>query len=128
MDDIPSQHRVSARYPNRDYLDTIGRAEEVLEQYRNRNPKPNQLRRALAMTKCMCERIEEPLVMTRQLLADLVRQNRVNAKAEYLGEIVTALNDLRPTDREEDYDAGYMDALDQAIKTITKLIEIKETN
>jgi hypothetical protein len=66
--------------------------------------------------------------MTRQLLADLVRQNRVNAKAEYLGEIVTALNDLRPTEREDDYDAGYMDALDQAIKTITKLIEIKETN
>jgi hypothetical protein len=50
----------------------------------------------------------------------------VNAKAEYLGEIVTALNDLRPTDREDDYDAGYWDALDQAVKTITKLIEIKE--
>lgn len=78
------------------------------------------------MTKCMCERIEQPLVMTRQLLADLVRQNRINAKAELVGEIVTALNDLRPTDREEDYDAGYMDALDQVVKTITKLIEIKE--
>jgi len=78
------------------------------------------------MTKCMCERIEEPLVMTRELLADLVRHNRINAKAEYLGEIVTALNDLRPTDREDDYDAGYWDALDQAAKTITKLIEIKE--
>ena len=128
MGDIPSQHSPSYRYSNRHYLDATDRAEEVLEQYRNRSPKPNQLRRTLAMTKCMCERIEEPLVMTRQLLSDLVRQNRVNAKAEYLGEIVTALNDLRPTDREEDYDAGYMDALDQAVKTITKLIEIKETN
>ena len=126
MGDIPTQHSSSRRYHNRHYLDSINGAEEVLEQYSNRNPEPNQLRRALVMTKCMCERIEQPLVMTRQLLADLVRQNRVNAKAEYLGEIVTALNDLRPTDREEDYDAGYMDALDQTIKTITKLIEIKE--
>ena len=125
---ISAQYRISRRYPNRHYLDTLDGAEEVLEQYRNRSPEYNQLRRALAMTKCMCERINEPLVMTRQLLADLVRQNRVNAKAEYLGEIVTALNDLRPTDREDDYDAGYMDALDQAVKTITKLIEIKETN
>ena len=126
MGDISNEHSSSRRYPNRHYLDSINGAKEVLEQYRNRSPEYNQLRRALVMTKCMCERIEEPLVMTRQLLADLVRQNRVNAKAEYLGEIVTALNDLRPTDREEDYDAGYMDALDQVVKTITKLIEIKE--
>ena len=126
MGNIPNEHSSSRRYPNRDYLDSINGAEEVLERYRNRNPEPNQLRRTLAMTKCMCERIDQPLVMTRQLLADLVRQNRINAKAEYLGEIVTALNDLRPTDREDDYDAGYMDALDQTIKTITKLIEIKE--
>jgi len=126
MGNIPTEHSSSRRYPNRHYLDSINGAEEVLERYSNRNPEPNQLRRTLAMTKCMCERINEPLVMTRQLLADLVRQNRVNAKAEYLGEIVTALNDLRPTDREDDYDAGYMDALDQVTKTITKLIEIKE--
>ncbi len=128
MGDIPSQHSVSYRYPNRDYLDTIGRAEEVLEQYRNRSPEYNQLRRALAMTKCMCERIEEPLVMTRQLLADLVRQNRVNAKAELQGEIVTALNDLKPEGIVDDYDSGYNAAIEQAVKTITKLIEIKETN
>lgn len=126
MGNIPTEHSSSRRYPNRHYLDSINGAEEVLERYSNRNPEPNQLRRTLAMTKCMCERINEPLVMTRELLADLVRHNRINAKAEYLGEIVTALNDLRPTDREDDYDAGYWDALDQAIKTITKLIEIKE--
>jgi hypothetical protein len=76
----------------------------------------------------MCERIEEPLVMTRQLLADLVRQNRVNAKAELQGEIVTALNDLKPEGIVDDYDSGYNAAIEQAVKTIAKLIEIKETN
>ena len=126
MGDIPTEHSSSRRYHNRHYLDSINGAQEVLEQYRNGEPKPYQLRRTLVMTKCMCERIEEPLVMTRQLLADLVRQNRINAKAQLVGEVITALNDLRSTDREDDYDAGYWDALDQAARTITKLIEIKE--
>jgi hypothetical protein len=126
MGNIPTKHSSSRRYPNRHYLDSINGAEEVLERYSNRNPEPNQLRRALAMTKCMCERIEEPLVMTRQLLADLVRQNRINAKAELVGEVITALNDLKPEGIVDDYDSGYNAAIEQAVKTITKLIEIKE--
>lgn len=47
------------------------------------------------MTKCMCERIEDPLVMTRELLADTVRFNRNNQRFETLDEVIDLMNKHR---------------------------------
>jgi len=43
------------------------------------------------MTKCMCERITSPLVMTRELLADTVRFNRNNERIETLDKVIDLL-------------------------------------
>jgi hypothetical protein len=88
----PSANR---RYPDRHYLGTIPAIQTMLEQYSIRGTKPNQLRGTFQMTKCMCERIEDPLVMTRELLADTVRFNRNNQRFETLDEVIDLMNKHR---------------------------------
>lgn len=78
------------------------------------------------MTTCRCEHVSEPLVMSRQLLQDTIKQNRQLEKSQNIAEVISIIQDLRFQDREEDYDAGYDDALEQAIRSITKLT--KEEN
>ena len=79
------------------------------------------------MTTCRCEHVSEPLVMSRQLLQDTIRQNRQLEKSENIAQVITIIQDLRFQERTADYDAGYDDALDQAIRSITKLTK-EETN
>ena len=79
------------------------------------------------MTTCRCEHVSEPLVMSRQLLQDTIRQNRQLEKSENIAQVITIIQDLRFQERTVDYDVGYDDALDQAIRSITKLTK-EETN
>ena len=95
MDNLFNKRSVIADYRNRHYLDTIEQAEQVLEQYGNRRTEYNAMRRSLEMTKCMCERIEDPLVMTRQLLSDTVKFNRNNQRLDTIDEVIDLLNKHR---------------------------------
>jgi hypothetical protein len=79
------------------------------------------------MTTCRCEHVSEPLVISRQLLTDTVKQNRQIARVAVITEVNTIIQDLRTGDRQDDYDAGYDDALDQIIRSINKLVS-EETN
>ena len=73
------------------------------------------------MTTCRCEHVSEPLVMSRALLTDTIKQNRYLERAEIVAKINTIIEDLRSEDRVADYDIGYDDALEQAIRSISKL-------
>jgi hypothetical protein len=73
------------------------------------------------MTTCRCEHVSEPLVMSRALLTDTIKQNRHLERAEVVAKINSIIEDLRTGDRQDDYDAGYEDALQQAIRSISKL-------
>ena len=95
MDNLYSEPAPSRRYPNRHYLESIQQTQQVLERYNDGRTKPNQLRKGIEMTKCMCERIEDPLVMTRELLADTVRFNRNNQRLDTLDEVIDLLNKHR---------------------------------
>jgi hypothetical protein len=119
---IPTQPSNSRVYPNRCYLGTLTAVQQLLERHSNRNTKPNPMRRTLAMTTCRCEHVSEPLVISRQLLTDTIKQNRQLEKAEVITEVNTIIQDLRTGDRSDDYDAGYDDALDQIIRSINKLL------
>ena len=95
MGNLYSEPAPSRRYPNRHYLESIQQTEQVLERYSNRTNEPINLRRGLQMTKCMCERIEDPLVMTRELLADTIKFNRNNQRFDTLDEVIDLLNKHR---------------------------------
>ena len=73
------------------------------------------------MTTCRCEHVSEPLVISRALLTDTIKQNRYLERAEIVAKINTIITDLRTGDRADDYDTGYDDALDQAIRSINTL-------
>lgn len=90
---------------------------KLLEQLPDRTIIHSTLRGALAMTTCKCSHIESPLVMTRDLFQDTIRINKQNTIAQ----IITIIENLKFSERTADYDAGYDDALDQAIRSITKL-------
>lgn len=123
---IPAEHRTCTRHHYWSHLESYLRIQTMLAEHRQRNHKPTKLRGTLAMTTCRCEHVSEPLVMSRQLLQDTIRQNRQLEKSQNIAEVISIIQDLRFQDREEDYDAGYDDALDQAIRSITKLT--KEEN
>jgi len=73
------------------------------------------------MTTCRCEHVSEPLVMSRALLTDTIKQNRYLERAEIVAKINTIITDLKSGDIESEFDAGWEDALDQAIRSISKL-------
>lgn len=54
-------------------------------------------------------------------MQDTIRQNRQLEKSENIAQVITIIQDLRFQERTADYDVGYDDALDQAIRSITKL-------
>jgi len=95
VDNLYSKPAPSRRYPNRHYLESIQQAEQVLERYSNRTSQSDNLRRGLQMTKCMCEGIKDPLVMTRELLADTIKFNRNNQRFDTLDEVIDLLNKHR---------------------------------
>lgn len=92
---IPTQHLCSHLHSGRSIMGNHHQLQTMLEQHRIRGTKPDQMRGTLQMTKCMCEQITDPLVMTRELLADTVRFNRNNQRLETLDEIVDLLNKHR---------------------------------
>jgi hypothetical protein len=118
---IPAQHSLSDCHDYWDHLGSYYIAEILLAGQRNRNHQPRELRGTLAMTTCRCEHVSEPLVMSRALLTDTIKQNRYLERAEIVAKINSIIEDLRTGDRQDDYDAGYEDALQQAIRSISKL-------
>jgi len=95
VDNLYPKSAANRGYPNRHYLESIQQTEQVLERYNLRGTKPNQLRGTLQMTKCLCENMTDPLVMTRELFADTVRFNRNNQRFETLDEVIDLLNKHR---------------------------------
>ena len=124
---IPAEHSTCTRHTLWHHLGDYLRIQIMLAEHRQRNHQPTELRGTLAMTTCRCEHVSEPLVMSRQLLQDTIRQNRQLEKSENIAQVITIIQDLRFQERTADYDAGYDDALDQAIRSITKLTK-EETN
>jgi hypothetical protein len=118
---IPAEHSLSGCHDYWDHLGSYYIAEILLAGQRNRNHQPREMRGTLAMTTCRCEHVSEPLVMSRALLTDTIKQNRYLERAEIVAKINSIIEDLRTGDREDDYDAGYEDALQQAIRSISKL-------
>jgi len=118
---IPAEHSSCNRHNYWDHLGSYYIAEILLAGQRNRNHQPRELRGTLQMTKCRCEHVSEPLVMSRALLTDTIKQNRYLERAEVVAKINSIIEDLRTGDRQDDYDAGYEDALQQAIRSISKL-------
>lgn len=95
MDNIHPEPIANRRYPHRHYLGSITAIQTLLEQHSIRGTKPNQLRGTLQMTKCLCENMTDPLVMTRELFADTVRFNRNNQRFETLDEVIDLMNKHR---------------------------------
>jgi hypothetical protein len=95
MGNLYPEPGANRRYPDRHYLGSITAIHTMLEQHSIRGTKPNQLRGPLEMTKCLCENIADPLVMTRELLADTVRFNRNNQRFETLDEVIDLMNKHR---------------------------------
>jgi hypothetical protein len=95
MGNIHPEPSANRRYPDRHYLGSIPAIQTMLEQYSIRGTKPNQLLGTLQMTKCLCENMTDPLVMTRELFADTVRFNRNNQRFETLDEVINLLNKHR---------------------------------
>jgi hypothetical protein len=118
---IPAEHSPSGCHDYWDHLGSYYIAEILLAGQRNRNHQPRELRGTLQMTTCRCEHVSEPLVMSRALLTDTIKQNRHLERAEIVAKINSIIEDLRTGDRQDDYDAGYEDALQQAIRSISKL-------
>jgi hypothetical protein len=118
---IPAEHSSSDCHDYWDHLGSYYIAEILLAGQRNRNHQPRELRGTLQMTTCRCQHVSEPLVMSRALLTDTIKQNRYLERAEVVAKINSIIEDLRTGDRQDDYDAGYDDALDQAIRSISKL-------
>lgn len=118
---LPAEHSSCNRHSYWDHLGSYYIAEILLAGQRNRNHQPRELRGTLVMTTCRCEHVSEPLVMSRALLTDTIKQNRYLERAEIVAKITTIIQDLRSEDRVADYDVGYDDALDQAIRSISKL-------
>lgn len=124
---VPVQYDVSPSNPNKRHLGTLATVQQLLEQQPQRNHQHPEMRGTLIMTTCRCEHVSEPLVISRQLLTDTVKQNRQIARVAVITEVNTIIQDLRTGDRQDDYDAGYDDALDQIIRSINKLVS-EETN
>jgi hypothetical protein len=119
---VPIQHGASPNHPSKRYLGTLATVQQLLEQQPQRNHQHSEMRGTLVMTTCRCEHVSEPLVMSRQLLTDTVKQNRQLERAAVITEVNNIIQDLRTGDRQDDYDAGYDDALDQIIRSINKLV------
>lgn len=120
---LHTQPSLSRAYPNRCYLESVHATEQVLEQHRNRTRKPNELRRTLVMTKCMCERIEDPLVMTRDLLSDTIRHNRYNQKIETLELVIDLLNKQKQLWFSQSLTAGTSTFWNNKVQTTDQLIK-----
>jgi hypothetical protein len=120
---IPIEHSPCNRHNLWSHLESHIRIKLMLAEHRQRNHQPTKLRGTLAMTTCGCEHVSEPLVMSRQLLQDTIRQNRHLEKSLNIAQVITIIQDLKFQERTTDYDAGYDDALDQAIRSITKLTQ-----
>jgi len=73
------------------------------------------------MTTCRCEHVSEPLVMSRALLTDTIKQNRYLERAEIVAKINSIIEDLKQDEHVDEYEHGYNSALDQAIRSISKL-------
>jgi hypothetical protein len=118
---IPAEHSPSTCHDYWDHLGSYYIAEILLAGQRYRNHQPRELRGTLQMTTCRCEHVSEPLVMSRALLTDTIKQNRYLERAEVVAKINTIIQDLKPVEIEDAYDNGYDQALDQAMKSISKL-------
>jgi len=59
--------------------------------------------------------------MSRALLTDTIKQNRYLERAEIVAKINSIITDLKSGEIESEFDAGWEDALDQAIRSISKL-------
>ena len=129
MGNIHPEPSANRRYPDRHYLGSITAIQTMLEQHSIRGTKPNQLRGTLQMTKCLCENMTDPLVMTRELFADTVRFNRNNQRFETLDEVIDLLNkhrDLWFTQSLSAITQGYWRNKIQAIDLLlTELEEMK---
>jgi hypothetical protein len=117
---IPAEHSLSGCHDYWDHLGSYYIAEILLAGQRYRNHQPRELRGTLQMTTCRCEHVSEPLVMSRALLTDTIKQNRYLERAEIVAKINTIITDLK-SENVGNWDDGYNSALDQAIRSISKL-------
>lgn len=74
------------------------------------------------MTKCLCERIEDPLVMTRDLFADTIRHNRANEKDQVLDLVLDLLNKQKQLWFSQSLTAGSATFWNNKVKTTEQLL------
>lgn len=117
-----TQHSPSRAYRNRCYLESLDAAEQVLEQYGNRRREYNPMRSGIEMTKCLCERMEDPLVMSRNLFTDVIRHNKTLEREQTLDLVIDLLNKQKQLWFSQSLTAGSATFWNNKVQTTEQLL------